>query len=77
VGVCVTNGRETATPSKLKIIDAYMVFIMLTGIFQFVYCVIAGTYPFNSFLAGFISTVGSFVLAGKSLKVNGTEQHHD
>ncbi|KAK0423318.1 hypothetical protein QR680_008076 [Steinernema hermaphroditum] len=29
----------------------------------FVYCVLVGTFPFNSFLSGFISTVGSFVLA--------------
>jgi len=30
-----------------------------------VYCCLAGTFPFNSFLSGFISTVGSFVLGGK------------
>ncbi|RKO86630.1 DAD/Ost2 [Blyttiomyces helicus] len=51
------------TPQSLKLIDAYLVFIMLTGILQFVYVFIAGTYPYNSFLAGFIASVGSFVLA--------------
>uniref|UniRef100_A0A914UWL5 Dolichyl-diphosphooligosaccharide--protein glycosyltransferase subunit DAD1 n=1 Tax=Plectus sambesii TaxID=2011161 RepID=A0A914UWL5_9BILA len=51
------------TPKKLKLIDAYLVYILLTGIAQFVYCCMVGTFPFNSFLAGFISTVGSFVLA--------------
>lgn len=55
----------TTTPSKLKLVDAYMFGIMLTGIFQFVYCCLVGTFPFNAFLAGFISTVASFVLAGK------------
>ncbi|CAJ0961259.1 unnamed protein product, partial [Mesorhabditis belari] len=51
------------TASKLKIIDAYMFYILLTGIFQFAYCLLVGTFPFNAFLSGFISTVASFVLA--------------
>lgn len=50
------------TPKKLKIIDAYLSYIMLTGIVQFVYCCLVGTFPFNSFLSGFISTVSCFVL---------------
>lgn len=44
-----------------------MVYILLTGIIQFVYVVIAGTFPNNAFLAGFISTVAGFVLAGMCL----------
>uniref|UniRef100_A0A8R1HMX5 Dolichyl-diphosphooligosaccharide--protein glycosyltransferase subunit dad-1 n=1 Tax=Caenorhabditis japonica TaxID=281687 RepID=A0A8R1HMX5_CAEJA len=54
---------QKTTSSKLKIIDAYMVYILFTGIFQFIYCLLVGTFPFNSFLSGFISTVTSFVLA--------------
>lgn len=53
------------TPKKLKIIDAYLLYVLLTGITQFVYCCLVGTFPFNSFLAGFISCVSSFVLGGK------------
>lgn len=52
------------TPAKLKLVDAYLVYILLTGVIQFVYCCLVGTFPFNSFLSGFISCVGSFVLAG-------------
>lgn len=52
------------TSKKLKLIDAYLLYILLTGIMQFGYCCLVGTFPFNSFLSGFISTVGSFVLAG-------------
>ncbi|KAH9502411.1 Dolichyl-diphosphooligosaccharide-protein glycosyltransferase subunit dad1 [Bulinus truncatus] len=52
-----------STPKKLKIIDAYLVYVLLTGIVQFAYCCLVGTFPFNSFLSGFISTVGSFILA--------------
>lgn len=55
----------TSTSKRLKIVDAYLVYILLTGVIQFVYCALVGTFPFNSFLSGFISTVGSFVLAGK------------
>ncbi|KAG0026688.1 Dolichyl-diphosphooligosaccharide-protein glycosyltransferase subunit dad1 [Podila clonocystis] len=51
------------TPKSLKLIDSYMVYILLTGIIQFIYVTIAGTFPNNAFLAGFISTVASFILA--------------
>lgn len=56
---------QNNTPKKLKMIDSYLVYILLTGILQFVYCVLVGTFPFNSFLAGFISTVSCFVLGGE------------
>lgn len=58
-----------STPKKLKIIDAYLLYILLTGIIQFVYCCLVGTFPFNSFLSGFISSVGSFILAGKRIRL--------
>ncbi|KZS97719.1 defender against death DAD protein [Sistotremastrum niveocremeum HHB9708] len=50
------------TPSLLKLIDAFLVFIMLSGAIQFVYCVLVTNFPFNAFLAGFSSSVGQFVL---------------
>lgn len=52
------------TPTKLKLIDFFLSYVMLTGIAQFVYCALVGTFPFNSFLSGFICTVGVFVLTG-------------
>ncbi|KAK6112970.1 Pre-mRNA-splicing factor of RES complex family protein [Brugia pahangi] len=45
-----------------------MFYIFITGVIQFVYCVLVGTFPFNSFLSGFVSTVGCFVLAA-SLRI--------
>uniref|UniRef100_A0A7E4VEA3 Dolichyl-diphosphooligosaccharide--protein glycosyltransferase subunit DAD1 n=1 Tax=Panagrellus redivivus TaxID=6233 RepID=A0A7E4VEA3_PANRE len=54
---------QKSTPSRLKLVDAYMLYILLTGVPQFVYCLLVGTFPFNAFLSGFISTVASFVLA--------------
>ena len=56
---------KITTPKKLKLVDAYLFCILLTGITQFGYCCLVGTFPFNAFLSGFISTVASFVLTGK------------
>lgn len=64
------------TPQRLKLIDAYLAYVMMTGIVQFVYCCLVGTFPFNSFLSGFISTVGCFVLGGASLKILVTPTNH-
>jgi multisubunit Na+/H+ antiporter MnhE subunit len=41
-----------------------MAFVMATGIIQALYMLVAGSFPYNSFLSGFISSVGTFVLAG-------------
>lgn len=52
----------TKTPKKLKLVDIYLGYILLTGVIQFAYCCLVGTFPFNSFLSGFISSVSCFVL---------------
>ncbi|KAI9352142.1 defender against death DAD protein [Obelidium mucronatum] len=51
------------TPQLLRLIDAYLAAVMVSGIVQFVYVVVVGTFPYNSFLSGFIASVGAFVLA--------------
>jgi len=56
------------TPRLTKLVDVFLLYVLLTGIVEFVYCCIVGTFPFNSFLAGFISTVGTFIL-GVSLRL--------
>ncbi|EJD53904.1 defender against death DAD protein [Auricularia subglabra TFB-10046 SS5] len=53
---------DETTPARLKLIDAFLVFIMLSGAIQFAYCVLVTNYPFNAFLAGFASCIGQFVL---------------
>lgn len=55
----------SGTPSRLKVLDAYLLYVLLTGALQFGYCLGVGTFPFNSFLSGFISAVGSFILGGE------------
>ncbi|XP_062501766.1 dolichyl-diphosphooligosaccharide--protein glycosyltransferase subunit DAD1-like [Corticium candelabrum] len=62
------------TPKKLMIIDAYLTYIMLTGMVQFAYCAYVGTFPFNSFLSGFISCVGSFIL-GVCLRIQSNPEN--
>ena len=57
----------SSTPKRIKLIDAYLFYIMMTGVVQFAYCCLVGTFPFNSFLSGFISCVGAFVLGGNNI----------
>ncbi|XP_004533956.1 dolichyl-diphosphooligosaccharide--protein glycosyltransferase subunit DAD1 [Ceratitis capitata] len=57
-----SNDYVENTPKKLKIVDIYLSYVFLTGVIQFVYCCLVGTFPFNSFLSGFISTISCFVL---------------
>jgi len=62
------------TSKRLKAIDAYLAYIFFTGVIQFAYCLLVGTFPFNSFLSGFISTIASFVL-GVCLRVQVNDQN--
>lgn len=66
-GICTSLARdyEHRTPTRLKLIDAFLVYTVLCGVLQFVYCVAFGSFPYNAFLSGFISCVGMFVFAGQ------------
>uniref|UniRef100_A0A7S2V3K8 Dolichyl-diphosphooligosaccharide--protein glycosyltransferase subunit OST2 n=1 Tax=Fibrocapsa japonica TaxID=94617 RepID=A0A7S2V3K8_9STRA len=59
---------KSSTPVRVKLIDAYLVFLLLTGGLQLVYCFLVGTFPFNSFLSGLFCCIGAFVL-GVSLRL--------
>ncbi|KAK0655730.1 DAD/Ost2, partial [Cercophora newfieldiana] len=72
VVVNLANHYQKQTPQRTKLIDAFMAFLAVVGILQFVYCVLAGNYPFNAFLSGFSATVGQFVLTA-SLRIQTTE----
>ncbi|KAG2419408.1 hypothetical protein HFD88_004204 [Aspergillus terreus] len=52
----------TTTSQRTMLLDAFMAFLVLVGGIQFVYCVLAGNFPFNAFLSGFCAAVGQFVL---------------
>ena len=40
------------TPARLKLVDAFLAFLVLSGALQFAYCVLVSSFPFNAFLAG-------------------------
>jgi oligosaccharyltransferase complex subunit epsilon len=40
------------TPARLKFVDAFLAFLVLSGVLQFAYCVLVTNFPFNAFLAG-------------------------
>jgi len=42
--VAVWNNYVDKTPQRVKLLDAFMVFLMVVGMLQFAYCVIAGNY---------------------------------
>ena len=50
------------TPDRLKFIDAFLAFIVLSGVIQFIYCVLVTNFPFNAFLAGYVVTAAGCVL---------------
>lgn len=65
---------STLTP-RLKLIDLFLVFLVLLGVLQFVYVILIGNFPFNAFLGGFISCVGQFVLTvSLRLQYNSSER---
>ena len=43
------------TSKRLKFIDSFLVFLMLSGIVQFLYCILVTNFPFNAFLAGCVA----------------------
>ncbi|KAG4302256.1 hypothetical protein PCANB_001506 [Pneumocystis canis] len=56
------NNYQNHTIQSLKIIDYFIIFLIISGFFQLLYCILSGSYPFNAFLSGFFSTIGQIVL---------------
>ena len=59
------SGYKSTTSSECKSIDAFLLFTMLTGIAQSIYCGFTNGFPYNTFIGVFSASVGSFVFAGK------------
>ncbi|CAD7974756.1 unnamed protein product [Amoebophrya sp. A120] len=53
---------QAETPDRIKLLDLYAFSLALVGAVLFVYVVIVGTFPFNSFLSGFIAAMGTSVI---------------
>ncbi|KAG5356686.1 Dolichyl-diphosphooligosaccharide--protein glycosyltransferase subunit dad-1 [Yarrowia sp. C11] len=69
----LNNYSKQSTP-KLKLIDSFLAFLVVLGVFQFVFCLLVGNFPFNAFLGGFASTVGQFVLTA-ALRIQTAKQN--
>mmetsp|Transcript_10619 Transcript_10619/g.10695 ORF Transcript_10619/g.10695 Transcript_10619/m.10695 type:complete len:109 (-) Transcript_10619:104-430(-) len=63
VGTKVVAEYKKHLTKKLMMIDAFIVFTILTGVMQAAYVVLVGSFPFNSFLSGFLCCVGMFSLS--------------
>lgn len=53
--------KDLEQDQKLRLVDTFLAFLVV-GVFQFSFCLLGGSYPFNAFLSGFSATVGQFVL---------------
>jgi oligosaccharyltransferase complex subunit epsilon len=49
-------------PASLRAVDALLVYVLWCGVVLFTYALSVGSFPFNSFLAAFLSCVAVFVL---------------
>ncbi|CAH1415236.1 unnamed protein product [Lactuca virosa] len=58
-----TSTHPMVTRARAGIIDLYVVFAVFTALIQVGYMAIVGSFPFNSFLSGVLSCVGTAVLA--------------
>ncbi|CAD6448166.1 10b76c2e-9b67-4db8-8e64-aa0dbbc2ebee [Sclerotinia trifoliorum] len=74
VAIGIWQNYLDKTPQRTKLIDVFMSFLVVVGVLQFVYCILAGNYPFNAFLSGFSATVGQFVLTA-SLRIQTNEDN--
>ncbi|KAJ4987385.1 DAD family protein [Stagonosporopsis vannaccii] len=64
----VWNRYVQKTSQRTKLLDSFMLFLVVVGALQFLYVVLVGNFPFNAFLSGFSACVGQFVLTA-SLRI--------
>lgn len=50
------------SPVRVKVLDAFLVYALATAGIQLAYMLLVGSFPFNAFLAGFLSCIGFFAL---------------
>lgn len=55
------------TSARLKSVDAFLAFLVLSGVAQFLYCVLVTNFPFNAFLAGCADKLYITAIAAETL----------
>jgi hypothetical protein len=48
----LTHNYKTTTPSRVKLIDSFLLVLVISGVLQFAYRILITSYPFNAFLGG-------------------------
>jgi oligosaccharyltransferase complex subunit epsilon len=56
----ISNYAST-TPARLKLIDSFLLFCLLSGILQFAYRILVTSFPYNAFLGGYVPSLSSRV----------------
>lgn len=54
---------QAKTSTRVKIIDSFIVYVLLVALIIFSYASLVGTFPFNSFLSAFFTAIGLLVLS--------------
>ncbi len=66
----IWRAYNNKTIRKVKVIDAYLLFVLVSGIIQFGYMLLVGSFPFNSFWPRFcLASVCLFSLLGFECKL--------
>ncbi|KAL1409643.1 oligosaccharyltransferase complex subunit epsilon [Vanrija albida] len=58
----LVSNYKSSVPARVKLIDVFLLFFMVSGIAQFAYRLLITSHPYNAFVGGFGSTVGQFCL---------------
>lgn len=61
----LVSGYKSSTSLECKSIDAFLLFTIMTGVSQLIYCLLTKGFPYNAFIGVFSASIGSFVFAGK------------
>jgi oligosaccharyltransferase complex subunit epsilon len=56
------NSYQRTTSWKIKLIDSFIVFSGVIFAIQFIYIILNGLFPMNSFLAGLVACIGTITL---------------
>lgn len=48
----LVSNYTSSTPPRIKLIDAFLLFTLVSGVLQFAYRLVITSYPYNAFLGG-------------------------
>jgi oligosaccharyltransferase complex subunit epsilon len=61
----LSHNYAQTTPPRVKLIDTFLLFCLMSGVLQFAYRVLVSSYPYNAFVGGyvFVSITSSYPVA--------------